>query len=155
MPSVMAIMNLATLCMTAPTRFLHWEHYASKTDLIQGINIPTPKGTDHTPSIMVPDMGDISVGHSPAAVSTMTEAAVFGRHTSHSSSSHCSSLCHPSADGCPHHHSHNDANRQNCTQSHTHHSSQRRNSCHFKGKIWSHSSNSHCTAQEPQPRKAK
>ena len=47
------------------------------TDLIQGIDIPTPKGTDHTPFIMVPKMGDISAGHSPITVPTMTEAAVL------------------------------------------------------------------------------
>ena len=33
------------------------EHHVSKTDLIQGINIPTPKETDHTPPTMITDMG--------------------------------------------------------------------------------------------------
>ena len=45
-------------------------------DLIQGINTSTTGGTDHT-SIMVPDIGDISTGHSPALILTMTEAAVL------------------------------------------------------------------------------
>ena len=72
-PSVTAVMNLATLHRTALSRFLSKEHHATKTDLVQGINTPTPKGTDHTPFITVPDMKDISAGHSPT---TMTEAAV-------------------------------------------------------------------------------
>ena len=75
-PSVMGVMNLATLCRTAPTIFLPQEHHATKTDLIEGINTSSTKGTDHTP-IMVLDIGDISAGHSPAAIPTMTEAAVL------------------------------------------------------------------------------
>ena len=71
MPSV--VMNLATLHRTGPTRFLHQGHCTTKTDLVQGINIPTPKGTDCIPPIMVPDMGDIAAGHSPT---TTTKAAV-------------------------------------------------------------------------------
>ena len=43
----------------------------------QDTDIPTPKGTDHTPPIMVPDMGDISAGHSPAANPTVIEAAIL------------------------------------------------------------------------------
>ena len=60
MHSITNVMNLATLHRTDPTRFLPQEHQATKTDLIQGIDIPTPGGTDHTPPIMVPDMADIS-----------------------------------------------------------------------------------------------
>ena len=37
------------------------------------IDIPTSKGPDHTPSIMVPDMGGILVGHNPATVPTKQE----------------------------------------------------------------------------------
>ena len=76
MPSVMAVMNVATLHRTVPTRFLYQEHHATKTDLIQGINTPTPKGTDHT-SIMVPGIGDISEDQSPATFLTVTEVAVL------------------------------------------------------------------------------
>ena len=76
MPSAMAGMNLATLHMTASTRVLSQEHHTSKTDIIQGIDIPTPKRTDHTPPIMDPDMGDIPAGQSPAAILTATEATV-------------------------------------------------------------------------------
>ena len=76
MPSVMAVMNLATLHKTAPTRFLPQEHHVTKTDFIQGISILTPKGTGHTPPIIAPGMGDILAGHSPAAIPTMTEAEV-------------------------------------------------------------------------------
>ena len=72
MPSAMAVMNLATFPSSDPTRLLPQEHHTTKTDLIQGINIPTPKGTDHTPLIMVPDMEDISAGHSPTAILTTT-----------------------------------------------------------------------------------
>ena len=53
MPSVMAVINLATLHSTALTRFLHQGHHPTKTDLIQGIDTPTPKGTDCTPPIIV------------------------------------------------------------------------------------------------------
>ena len=76
MLSVIAVMNLATLHRTAPTRFFLQEHHTSKTDLIQGIDIPTPEGIDQTPPIMVPGMGDISAGHSHTAIPTMTEVAV-------------------------------------------------------------------------------
>ena len=76
MPSFMAVMNLATLHRTTLPRFLPQEHHATKTDLIQGINIPTLKGTDHTPPIMVPDIGDILSGHSSATIPTTREAAV-------------------------------------------------------------------------------
>ena len=34
MPSVMAVMNLATLYRTVPTRLLSQEHHTTKTDLI-------------------------------------------------------------------------------------------------------------------------
>ena len=79
--SVMAVMNLATLHRTAPTRFLHKECHATKTDAVQGTDIPTPKGTDHIPLIMVQDMGGISAGHSPTTIPTTTGAAVSeGRH---------------------------------------------------------------------------
>ena len=81
MPSVMAVMNLAILHRTAPTNFLHQECHATKADLIQGINTPTTKGTDHT-HIMVPDIRDISADHSPTTVPTVTEEAVL-EGTSH------------------------------------------------------------------------
>ena len=71
MPSVMVVMNLTTLHRTAPTRFCPQECHTTKTDLTQGINTPTIEGRDHT-SIMVPDIGDISAGHSPTTDSTMT-----------------------------------------------------------------------------------
>ena len=80
MPSVMAVMNLAIFCRTAPTRFLHQEHHATTEYLIQGINTPTTRGTDHTP-IMVTDIGDITVDHSPTPICTVTEAAALeGMH---------------------------------------------------------------------------
>ena len=49
------------------------------TDLIQGINIPTSEGTDHTSHFMVLDMGDISGGHSPNTIPTATEVTVYKR----------------------------------------------------------------------------
>ena len=76
MPSVMAVMNLATLPRIAPIRFLHQEHHSTMADLIQCIDTPTTRGTDHTP-IMVPDIGDITADHSPHPVHTMTEAAAL------------------------------------------------------------------------------
>ena len=74
--SVTAAMNFTTVHRTAPTRFLPQEHHATKTDLIQGIGIPTTKGKNHTPPVMVPVMGDISANHNPAAIPTVTRAAV-------------------------------------------------------------------------------
>ena len=76
MPSVMAVMNLATLCRTATIRFLPQEHYATKTDLVQCTDTPKTEGKHHTP-VMVPDIGDISAGYSPATIATMTEVAVL------------------------------------------------------------------------------
>ena len=64
-PSVVAVMNLATLPRTVPTRFLHQEHHATTADLNQGIDTPTTGGTDHTP-IMVLNIGNITADHSPA-----------------------------------------------------------------------------------------
>ena len=76
-PSVMAVMNLAsTLYRIAPTRFLPLEHHTAKTDLVHGINIPTSKGTGHSPIFMASDIGDVSTGCSPTTVPNMTEAAV-------------------------------------------------------------------------------
>ena len=49
MLSVMAVMNLAILPRTAPTRCLHQQHHATMEDLVQGINTPTTEGKDHTP----------------------------------------------------------------------------------------------------------
>ena len=74
--SVMVVMNLTTLHRTAQRRFLPQEHHTTKTDLVQGIDITTPEGTHHTPPIMVPDIGDISAGHSPNTVPCMTGTAV-------------------------------------------------------------------------------
>ena len=76
MCSVMAMMNWATWQRTSPTSFLPQEHHATKPNLIQDINFYTPKGTDHTQPIMVPDMGDILAGHSPSAIPTATKVAV-------------------------------------------------------------------------------
>ena len=74
MPSVTTVMNLVTLCRTAPTRFIPQEHHATKTDLNQGIEIPTPKGTDHTPPLMVTNMADISTDLNSSTILTMTGA---------------------------------------------------------------------------------
>ena len=72
----MAVLNLATLHRPVPKRILPQGHDTTKTDLIQGIDISTPKGTDHTPPTMVTDRGDISADHHPTAVPTVTGAAV-------------------------------------------------------------------------------
>ena len=45
-------------------------------ELMQGINIPTFKGTDHIPPTMYKDMGYISTDDNYMAIPTMTEAAV-------------------------------------------------------------------------------
>ena len=76
MPSAMAMLNMAILHRTAPTRFLHQKHHATKTDLVQGIDTPPTKGTDHI-SLMVPDIGDILADHSPTTSPTTTETAVL------------------------------------------------------------------------------
>ena len=74
-------------------------HNTTTADLIQGIYTSTSGETDHTP-ITVPDIGDISAGHSPTLIPTMTEAAVLEGIPYCSSSTHHSSLSCPSADGC-------------------------------------------------------
>ena len=76
MTTVMTVMNLATMCRTAPTKFFPQKHHATKRDLIQGINTPTTKGTVNIP-IMVLDIGDIPAVHSPTVITTVTEAAVL------------------------------------------------------------------------------
>ena len=68
MHSVTAVMNLATLHKTFPTRFLCQEHHTTKKGLIQYHNTPTCKKTDHTALTMGTDMGDISTNHNHAAV---------------------------------------------------------------------------------------
>ena len=82
MPRFMAVMILSILPSTAPTIFLNQECYATTKDLVQSINTPVTKGTDHTP-IMVPDTGDISGGHSPANVPNTRISGVleFTPHT--------------------------------------------------------------------------
>ena len=82
--SVIAVMNLANLCWTAPTRFLHQKHYTTKTGLIQGNDTPTPKGTGHTQTTVGTDMGDISTDHNHAAIQTITGAAAVSEGTHHS-----------------------------------------------------------------------
>ena len=148
----MAMMNLATLCRTASTRFLPQECHVTKKDLIQGINTPKYKGTDHIP-IMVLDIGDISAGHSPAAIPTAIEAAVL-EGTPHAPLSSATAACTtlqlidtPSPLTMRHQHSY--------TPSHNHHFSCRHHSHHSTD--WSKSciSKSHHTAHEPHPRKAK
>ena len=74
MPNVTAVTNLATLHRAAPTRFLPQEHNATNTDLIQDVNIP--RGTDHTPPIMVLHVGDISAHHNPTTIPITTGVAV-------------------------------------------------------------------------------
>ena len=82
MPSVMAVMNLAPLHRSAPARFLPQEQHTTKTDLIQGNNIPTHEGTGQTLPIKIPDIRDILAGDSPTTVPTVAEAAV-SEDTSH------------------------------------------------------------------------
>ena len=45
-------------------------------DLTQGIDTPTTGGTEHT-LIMALGIGDISTGHSPTLIPTVTEAAIL------------------------------------------------------------------------------
>ena len=75
MYSVAAVMNLTTLDRTAPTRFLSQEHHATKTDLFQGIDIPIPKETVHTPPTMITGMVDIATNNNPATIPTTRGAA--------------------------------------------------------------------------------
>ena len=122
-------------------------------DLIQGINTLTTEGTDHTP-IMVPDMGDISAGHSPTPIPTVTEAAVE-EDTPHAPLQ-ATTVAHATIQLM-------DASITPCdmiptgshTTSHTCHFSHRCHSYHSIDLSWSHFSNSHYTAQGSQPRKVK
>ena len=113
-----------------------------------------PKGTDHTPPIMVPGHGRHFSRSQSLCHSHCNRSSSFRRHTLHSSSSHCSSLHCPLASGCPHHHSYHDTNWHSCTPSHTCHFSHRHHSCHSTDKSQSHSSNSHNAVQETHPRQA-
>ena len=81
MHSVTAVMNVATLHRNAPTRFPNQEHHATKTDLVQGINRPTPKRTDHTPPSMGTEMRDISTNQNHATIPTITGAAAVSEGT--------------------------------------------------------------------------
>ena len=76
----------------------------------------------------------------------------YRRHTSCSPSSHCSGFCCPSANGYLNHHScHDTPHRHSCSHSQTHHFSHWPHSCHYSMDCsWSHSSNSHITAEGPQ-----
>ena len=76
MPSVIAVMSFATLPRTSLIRFLHQEHLATTEDLIQGIDAPTIRRTNHTP-IMVPDTGDTKADHNPTPLNTVTKAATL------------------------------------------------------------------------------
>ena len=151
--SVTAAKNLATLHRTVTTRLLPLEHHAIKTDLIQGINILTPKGTEHTPPTVVTDMGDISAGHNNATILTVTGAAAFSEGTHHAPHP-VTTMAHAALWLL-------DAPIAICTVTHqtdshtpsnTHQFSCRCHSCHYSTD-WrqSHSSNSNCTAQETQP----
>ena len=110
----------------------------------------TTRGTDHTP-IMTPDIKRHFSRWQSYPCSHYNRSSNFRRHTSCSSSSHCGSLCHPSANGYSHHPSCHDTNRQSCTPSLTCHFSSRHYSCHSRDWSWSHSSNSHHMAQGFQP----
>ena len=74
-PSVRAVMNLATLPRTAPTKLPHQEDHATTADLIWGIITTTTRGTHHNP-IMVWDIEDVTADHSPTPIHTTTELAV-------------------------------------------------------------------------------
>ena len=157
MHSITAVMNLVILHMAFSTRFLIKEHYVTKKDLVQGIDILTPKETDHTLPIMVPDMGDTSGDHSLTAILNVTGAAVSeGRHcTPHpaTGAAHAVLLL-MDAPHCPL--CHNTSSQHSHTPSHTCNFSCRCHPCHYSME-WSGSlsRNSHHTAQETQPRKAK
>ena len=81
MHSVTAMMNLATLHRTVQARFLHWEHHATMTGLIQGNDTPTHEGTDHTPPTMGTDKGDISTNHNHVAITTTTGTTAVLEYT--------------------------------------------------------------------------
>ena len=91
--------------------------------------------------------------HSPALVHTVTEPATL-EGASHTSSHH-SSLCHPSADGHSEYPSNHNNNRHSHTLSHTHHFSHRGHSHYSTDQSQSYPSSSHHTAQYLLPRKMK
>ena len=103
---------------------------------------------------MVPDMEDISAGHSPAGIPSMTVAAV-STGTPHLLIQPPQQLMQPFNQWMPHCHSHCDTNWHSGIPTCTCHFFHRCYSCHFMDQSQSSSSNLHCTAQETQPRKAK
>ena len=153
MPSVIAVMNLATLSRTAPTRFLNNKHHANMEDLIQGIYTPTTGETDHTP-IMVPDIGEITADHSPGPILNVTEAADL-EGTPHALLPATTSTCAaPQPIGAPLPFM-PDTQRYNCTLFHVCHSFQKHHSCYLMDHSHSYSSSFHHKAQDSQPRKMK
>ena len=155
MPSVMMVMNLATLHKIAPARFLPQEHHTTKTNLVQSINILTPKGTGHTPPIKVPDMGDISAGQSPTTIPTMTETAVSEGtpSTPHPATMADCTAFQPMDASITH--SCHDTNQHSCSPSSTCHFSNRHHSCHSRPRVGLASATSTALHRKIQPRKAK
>ena len=83
MHSVTAVMNLAPLHKTEPTRFLPQEFHATKRGLLPGHDTHTPKVTDHTLPTKGTDMGNISTDHNDTTVPTATGEAAFTEGTHH------------------------------------------------------------------------
>ena len=150
MPSVMVVMNLATLHRTALT-YPSLMNTTSQRWILSRHQY-THSQRDRSHSYYGPRYRRHFIRSQSCHHSHCNRSRSFRRHTSHSSSSHHSSSLHPLANGWPHHNLHHDTDRNSHTSSHTHH---RCHSFHSTDQIWSHSSNFHCTAEEPQPIKHK
>ena len=150
MSSAMAMILLATLHTTAPTRFLPQKHHTTKTDLVSRHQYTyTHRDRSHS-TYYGPRHGRHFSRSQSCCHSHCKRSSSFRRHTLGSSSSQGSSF----GWWTPHHHSHHDTNQHSHTPSHTCHFSHRCHSCHSTDRSWSHSSNYHHPSQEPQPRKA-
>ena len=96
--------------------FLHQEHHATKTGLIQGHYTPTPNGTYHTPLTIGTDMGETF------QLITIMPLFPLQQEQHQFQKAHIMLPIHPLqwlplADGCPHCHSHHDTPHRH---SHTH-----------------------------------
>ena len=154
MPSVMAVMNLTILPRISPQDSSIRNTTPPWTGLIQGINTPTTRETDHSP-IMVLDIEYITADHSPATIHPKTEAAAIeDTPCVLLPATRAASYC-PSANGCCCYSSHCKTDRYSHTPSLTCHFFCSYHSHHYTDWSWSHSSSSIHTTQESQPMKVK
>ena len=147
-PGVMAGVNLAFMPRTALTKFLHQEYNTTIEDLFQGIGSPHNwRGRSHS------YYGSRHRKHYSRSQSHPhlhhDRSHNFRRDTLHSSSSHQSSPCHPSASGC------SPVITTGKVTPHSTFAISPTGATHSTDQSHSHCSRSHHAAQDSHPRKIK